>query len=80
MEELAGFVNGNVNRRKVLEILESKGATDPQRIAKIARLIPSAVDKIIEELETNGLVQKTSDGKIDLTEEGKVITDYIRAL
>ncbi|MDV0444885.1 hypothetical protein MmiAt1_04310 [Methanimicrococcus sp. At1] len=80
MEELAGFVNGNVNRRKVLEILESKGASDPQRIAKIARLIPAATGKIIEELEASGLVQKTEDGKIDLTADGKIIIDYIRAL
>lgn len=80
MEERAGFVNGSVNRRKVLEILESKGATDPQRIAKIARLIPSATDKIIKELEENGLVQKTDGGKIELTADGKVIIDYTRAL
>ncbi|WNY23457.1 hypothetical protein MmiHf6_07640 [Methanimicrococcus hongohii] len=80
MEELAGFVNGSVNRRKVLEILESKGATEPKRIAKIARLIPSAVDKIIAELEENKLVQKTDDGKIELTADGKTIIDYTRAL
>lgn len=80
MEELAGFVNGSVNRRKIMEILESKGATEPQRIAKIARIIPSATDKIIEELESNGLIQKTSDGKIELTADGKVIIDYTRAL
>lgn len=80
MEELAGFVNGSVNRRKVLEILESKGPTDPQRIAKIARLIPSAIDKMIEELAANGLVQQTEDGKAALTEAGKTAIDYTRGL
>lgn len=80
MEELTGFVNGNVNRRKVLEILQSKGATDPKRIAKIARLIPAATNQIIAELETNGLIQRTEDGKIELTETGKVIIDFTRAL
>ncbi|WNY28116.1 hypothetical protein MmiEs2_02980 [Methanimicrococcus stummii] len=80
MEELAGFVNGSVNRRKVLEILESKGATEPKRVAKIARLIPSATNKILQELEENGLVQKTADGKVELSADGKIIIDYTRAL
>lgn len=80
MEELTGFVNGNVNRRKVLEILQSKGATEPKRIAKIARLIPAATNQIIAELEANGLVQKADGEKIELTETGKVIIDFTRAL
>ncbi|MDY0266464.1 MAG: transcriptional regulator [Methanimicrococcus sp.] len=80
MEETAGFVNGSINRRKIMEILDSKGATDSKRIAKIARLIPSATDKIIEELETADLIQKTNDGKIELTESGKIVIKYVRAL
>jgi len=79
MEELIGFVNGSVNRRKILEILQSKGPTESQRIAKIARLIPSATAKILEELEANGLVQQNGT-KTELTEEGKVIIDLTRAL
>lgn len=80
MEELIGFVNGSVNRRKILEILESKGATEPQRVAKIARLIPTATDSILKDLEENGLVQKTEDGKIELTADGKTVIGYTRTI
>jgi len=80
MEDLIGFINANKNRLKILEILESKGATESIRVAKIARLIPSAVDNLLEGLELNGLVQKTADGKVELTAEGKSVLDVIRAL
>lgn len=79
MEELIGFVNGNVNRRKVLEIIGSKGPNEAQRIAKIARLIPSATDQLLGDLEAKGLVQKT-DGKYELTEQGKAVADVIRTI
>ena len=79
MEEIAGFVNGSVNRRKILEILESKGETDTARISKIARLIPSATAQILEDLSSRNLVQKNGD-KYSLTDDGKIIVDYIRAL
>jgi Predicted transcriptional regulator len=79
MEEIAGFVNGNVNRRKILEILESKGPTDAGRISKIARIIPSATDKILGELSSYNLIQKNED-KYSLTDEGKTAVDFIRAL
>jgi len=77
MEELIGFVNGSVNRRKILEILVSKGANDLQRIAKIARLIPSATDQILKDLESRGLVQKDGD-KFELTDTGKAVADVVR--
>ncbi|MCL2550083.1 MAG: transcriptional regulator [Methanimicrococcus sp.] len=79
MEELIGFVNGSVNRRKILEILESKGRNDAQRIAKIARLIPSATEQILRDLESRGLVQKDGE-KFELTDQGKAVADVIRTI
>jgi len=79
MEELIGFVNGSVNRRKILEIMVSKGANDLPRIAKIARLIPSATDQILRDLESRGLVQKDGD-KFELTDSGKAVADIIRTI
>ena len=79
MQELAGFINGNVNRRKILEILASKGTADAGKISKIARLIPSATAQILEDLSSRDLIQKTDD-KYSLTEDGKIILDFIRAL
>ena len=79
MEEITGFVNGNVNRRKILEILDSKGETEAVRVAKIARIIPSAAAQILEELSARNLVQKNGD-KYSLTDEGKTVIGFIRAL
>jgi len=62
-----------------LEILESKGANDAPRIAKIARLIPSATDQILRDLESRGLVQKAGD-KFELTDTGKAVADVIRTI
>jgi len=80
MEDAIGFINANKNRLKILEILESKGAAESKRVAKVARLIPSAVDSLLEGMESGGLVQKTADGKVDLTAEGKSALDMIRSL
>ena len=79
MEEIAGFVNGNVNRRKILEILDSKGDADAVRIAKIARIIPAAATQILTDLSARNLVQKNGD-KYGLTDEGKTVIGFIRAL
>jgi Mn-dependent DtxR family transcriptional regulator len=80
MEDLIGFINANKNRLKILEILESKGAAEPARVAKIARLIPSAVDNLLEGMQVHGLVQKAADDKVELTAEGKAALDTIRSL
>jgi Mn-dependent DtxR family transcriptional regulator len=85
MEDLIGFINANKNRLKILEILESKGAADSKRVAKIARLIPSAVDNLLEGTQSDGLiqkglVQKTADGKVELTAGGKSALDTIRVM
>ncbi|MCL2863074.1 MAG: transcriptional regulator [Methanimicrococcus sp.] len=79
MEELIGFVNGGVNRRKILDILASQGANDAQRIAKIARLIPSATATILRDLESRELVKKDGD-KFELTEQGKAVAEMTRTL
>ena len=79
MEEIIGFVNGNANRRKILEILDSKKEADSVRIAKIARIIPSAAAQILTDLSARNLVQKNGD-KYGLTDDGKIVIGFIRAL
>ncbi|MDV0447470.1 hypothetical protein MsAg5_13690 [Methanosarcinaceae archaeon Ag5] len=79
MEEIAGFVNGNKMRKNVLEILNSKGAMDSKRIAKTLRCIPATMDKVISEMEENGLIAKTDD-KYDLTPEGKAVMNFIHSV
>ncbi|NLI62595.1 MAG: transcriptional regulator [Methanosarcinaceae archaeon] len=77
MDEIVGFVNGNLIRGKVLNLLSSQKSVDPERIAKVLRIIPSIADKTLSELEEKDLI-KLNDGKYELTELGNQIVDYIK--
>ena len=69
MEEMIGFVMGNKQRIKVMEVIESKGPQPATKIAKFSHLTAPAVGRILEEVAGKGLI-KEADGVWNLTDLG----------
>lgn len=79
-EDILGFINGNVMRQKILEVLDAPRAPmDAQRIGKTLRFAPLIVNRTLRELEARGLI--AGDGRFfSLTAEGKEVLSFIRLL
>ena len=72
MDELIGFVTGNSNRQKLLELLGSKNKIDGERISKTMHIARPVTDKILEELVGKELIAK--EGELyQLTELGTTV-------
>ena len=69
MEEMIGFVMGNKQRIKVLEIIESKGPQAAEKIAKFGHLTAPVVARALEDVSGKGLL-KENDGVWSFTELG----------
>ncbi|ODV50044.1 winged helix-turn-helix protein [Methanohalophilus euhalobius] len=74
-----GFVTGNTNRQKLLEMLASKGELETSRIAKNMHLAQPSVKRLVEELMEKELVVE-NEGKCSLTELGTTIERKVQNL
>ncbi|MEM2934684.1 MAG: winged helix-turn-helix domain-containing protein [Methanocellales archaeon] len=75
-EELIGYVTGNINRDRIMKILESKGAEKSEVIAKRARIPLKTAGKILMELKEKGLVEQEGEN-FKLTSKGREIVREI---
>ena len=69
MDELIGFVLGNKQREKVIQVLEARGSMTSRKMAKLGRLSDSSVERVLKEMEEKGLVKDENDNW-SLTEMG----------
>lgn len=69
MDELIGFVLGNKQREKVIQVLEARGSMTSRKMAKLGRLSDSSVERVLKEMEEKGLVKDGNDNW-SLTEMG----------
>ena len=73
MEELIGHITSNPNKIKVLEALSKKSA-DVKALSKVTRIPLKMLERIIKELEADGVIEE-EDGQLRITERGfKAIT------
>jgi predicted transcriptional regulator len=79
VEEIMGFVTGNTNRQKLLEMLGSKGELETSRIAKNMHLAQPSVNRLVEELIEKELVVE-NESKCSLTELGTTIERKVQNL
>ena len=73
MEELIGHITSNPNKIKVLDVLSKKSA-DIRVLSKTTRIPLKMLERIIEELEADGVIEE-ENGQLRITEKGfKAIT------
>jgi predicted transcriptional regulator len=74
-EDLAsnvGFIMGNAQRERIVQVLGSKGMMPSEKIAKVEHIPLPSVKRILEELAKRQIVAE-KDGIWSLTEAGVTI-------
>jgi Fic family protein len=61
MDELIGFVLGNRNREKILQVLISRGSMTAVKIAKLEHMPEITVNRILKELSERELLAVKGD-------------------
>jgi predicted methyltransferase len=67
-----GFIMGNKQRERVIQILGSKGKMAADKVAKVEHIPVPTVSKILAEMSEKNLVAE-NDGEWSLTEKGQEI-------
>jgi len=61
MNEMIGFVLGNRQRERIIQVLASKGPMADDKLGKINRIPAAGVKKVLQELEEKGLLAQDGD-------------------
>jgi len=72
-----GFVMGNTQRERVIQILGSKGAMTAEKIAKFERFPLQGVKRVLEDLAQRQMVTE-KNGSWNLTEFGMEIEKELK--
>jgi predicted transcriptional regulator len=69
VEELAGYISGNVKRKQVVDVLEKNGSETLETIEKTTRTPKLMLERTLKDMEDKGVLKKQKD-KYALTEKG----------
>jgi DNA-binding HxlR family transcriptional regulator len=72
VEEIAGFISGNVKRKQVLDVLDKNGSKTFDALRKITRMPKIILEKVLKDMTEYGVVEK-QNGVYTLTEHGKKV-------
>ena len=61
LDAIMGFIMGNKQRERVVQILGSKGKMESDKVAKFAHIPAPSVKKILAEMAERGLVSEEND-------------------
>jgi predicted transcriptional regulator len=72
MDAIMGFIMGNKQRERVVQVLGSKGKMSAEKVAKVGRIPAPTATKILAEMAEKNLVMEET-GVWYLTETGQEI-------
>lgn len=76
VEEITGFISGNVKRKQILDVLDKNGSATQEYLGKLTRMPRLMLEKVLKDMaEKDVIVLK--DGKYSLTESGKVAAQVL---
>lgn len=70
VEEIAGFISGNVKRKQVVDVLDKNGRASFEYIGKLTRMPRLMLEKVIKDMTEKGVITMKDDVFV-LTEIGK---------
>lgn len=79
VEEMVGFISGNVKRKQIIDVLEKNGAETEDTLGKLTRLPRVLLEKSIKDMAEKGIVKKQKD-KYVLTENGKAAATVLHSM
>ena len=69
VEEIAGYISGNVRRKQIVEVLEKNGSETFQALEKLTRTPKIMLEKVLKDMAEKGVIKKQKDRYV-LTENG----------
>jgi len=76
VEEIAGFISGNVKRKQILDVLDKNGTKTSEDLRKITRTPKIVMEKVLNAMVENGVIIKQNDS-YSLTENGKKVANIL---
>jgi predicted transcriptional regulator len=70
VEEISGFISGNVKRKQILDVLDKNGSKTSEDLRKITRTPKIIMEKVLKSMVENGVIIEQNDS-FTLTENGK---------
>ncbi len=70
VEEIAGFISGNVKRKQILDVLDKNGSETFESLRKITRMPKLMLKKVLKDMLEKGVVIEQKES-YSLTENGK---------
>lgn len=78
VEEIAGFISGNVKRKQILDVLDKNGSKTFEDLRKLTRMPKIILEKVLKDMVEYGVIIKQNDS-FTLTETGKKAANiYLR--
>ena len=72
VEEIAGFISGNVKRKQILDVLDKNGSGTYESIRKHTRMPKLLLDKALKDMSEKGAITLQGESYV-LTETGKAV-------
>jgi len=79
VEEMVGFISGNVKRKQIIDVLDKNGAETEDSLGKLTRVPRILLERAIKDMLTKGIVKKQKD-KYVLTEDGKAAATVLHSM
>ena len=79
VEEMVGFISGNVKRKQIIDVLDKNGAETEDTLGKLTRVPRIMLDKAVKDMIEKGIVKKQKD-KYVLTENGKAAATVLHSM
>ncbi len=79
VEELVGFISGNVKRKQIVDVLDKNGAETGEALGKLTRAPKLLLEKALKDMAEKGVVKKQKD-KYALTDNGKAAARLLHGM
>ncbi len=76
VEEIAGFITGNVKRKQILDVLDKNGSGTYESIRKHTRMPKLILDKALKDMTEKGVIIMQNES-YTLTEIGKKVANSL---
>ncbi|WP_424359739.1 hypothetical protein [Methanocella sp. MCL-LM] len=76
VEEITGFISGNVKRKQILDVLDKNGSASGEYLGKLTRMPRLMLEKVLKDMTEKGVIELQND-KYVLTESGKVAAQVL---
>jgi predicted transcriptional regulator len=76
VEEISGYISGNVKRKQIVDVLHKNGSKTSEDLRKITRTPKVIMEKVLQNMVENGVITKQGD-TYTLTENGKIAANAL---